>query len=196
MIRIRIHPTTLLLILLPLTGIFSRWELMILWISATLHETGHIVTSAACGAAFERITVFPFGISAIPKNDLVLSPKKEVLCAAMGPTVNLLAVGILGALPIPASWQMARYAFYCNAVLLCTNLLPILPLDGGRMLYYAFAHRWDAERCETLCRRTAVICLILLLLPSIFVFFTDKNPSWLIIWGYLAGYTVLRRGAI
>ena len=67
-------------------------------------------------------------------------------------------------LALPAN-EATAYLLYCNAALLFGNLLPVLPLDGGRMIYDTLARSHDAPLCETVCLRCAVIALSLLLYP-------------------------------
>lgn len=196
MTRIRIHPTVILLIAFPLLNLLTWQQTGILWLCAALHEVGHIAAYRLCGTTMERIEILPFGICAIPKDPLRISPGNEVFCAAAGPMINLLITVLMLALPFAAENETVRYLLYCNGALFVINSLPILPLDGGRILYYALAGTLDAERCETVCRRCATILLSLMLFPVCATLFADKNPSLAMIWGYLAAYTVLRRGSI
>ncbi len=196
MTRFRIHPTVCLAALFPCLGILTWGQTGLLWISAILHELAHIAAYRICGTKMERVELLPFGICAVPKDPLKITPANEVFCAAAGPTVNLVIALIFLAFPFPAESETVRYLLYCNGALFFINVLPILPLDGGRILYYALAGKWNAEICEKVCYRCALILLILLLYPVCATLFAEKNPSLAMIWGYLAGYTVLRRGSI
>lgn len=65
----------------------------------------------------------------------------ELLAAAAGPAVNLLLAAALG---LPGRWWEPLYLLAgAQAVLGCFNLLPILPLDGGRMLWLALC--WGTD---------------------------------------------------
>ena len=194
--KIRLHPSLLLAAVFPCLGLLTWGQTALLWASATLHETGHVVAYRICKTRMKQITVLPFGICAVPENPLQTSPKNEVFCAAAGPIINLLVSVVLLALPFSADNETVLYLLYCNSALFCVNMLPILPLDGGRMVYFALAAKYDGGFCETVCRRMGWICLILLLYPVIAALWIDYNPSLAIIWGYLAGYTCLRRGSI
>ncbi len=196
MTRLKIHLSVFLLFILPFVGIISWKEIILLWASAALHEMGHILAYRICGIKMECIHILPFGLCAFPENSLRASPKNEVFCAAAGPVTNLLFTAMLLALPLTAEWNEVRYLLYCNGALFAINILPILPLDGGRILYYILADRYDASVCETVCRRCAIVTLCLLLLPVVGTFVADKNPSLAMIWGYLAVYTITRRGTI
>ena len=65
----------------------------------------------------------------------------ELLAAAAGPAVNLVLAAALGLL---GRWGEPLYLRAgAQAVLGCFNLLPILPLDGGRMLWLALC--WGTD---------------------------------------------------
>lgn len=196
MTRFKIHPTVFLAALFPIFGILTWEQTGLLWLSAALHETAHVGAYGLCGTKMEQIQILPFGICAVPKDEYKISPENEVFCAAMGPTVNLLIASLLLALPFSAENETVRYLLYCNAALFFINSLPILPLDGGRVLYFSLARKYDGARCERICYRCALLLLILLLFPVCATLFVDKNPSLALIWGYLTAYTALRRGSV
>lgn len=80
------------------------------------------------------------------------NPKKDMLwVAAAGPGINLLmailwAVGlklmVMGGITESFFLSMAVAGVQVNLMLMALNLLPILPLDGGRMLFSLLPHRW------------------------------------------------------
>ena len=194
--RIKIHPTCVLVFFLPVFGIITLHQTLILWWLAILHESAHIFSYRLCGCGIKSVTVLPFGLCSIPKNTLSVSPKNEIFCAAAGPIVNLFLALVILALPLPPESEIARYALYCNLALFTLNLLPILPLDGGRILYYVTSLKYCIPTCETICRRVATILLILMLYPVCATLFVDYNPSLALIWGYLTTYTFFQRGSI
>ncbi|HMP36664.1 MAG TPA: site-2 protease family protein [Phycisphaerales bacterium] len=125
--------------------------------SVLLHEFGHCLASRAGGGEADEIMMWPLGglASCRPASNWLA----HAATAACGPLVNLLILGItipvlgsatgrwLGvAIPSPFSlsgieplrgswWLMAVYLLgWTNLVLLLFNLLPVFPLDGGRIL--------------------------------------------------------------
>jgi len=87
-------------------------------------------------------------------------PKRDMLWVALaGPAANLL-MAILWALSLrlfveaggqePFWLRMALIGVQINLVLMALNLLPILPLDGGRILVSLLPHRlaWSYSRME------------------------------------------------
>jgi len=87
-------------------------------------------------------------------------PKKDMLWVALaGPAANLLMailwvismrLYLAGGLQEGYWYQMAMAGVNVNLVLMALNLLPILPLDGGRILFSLLPNRlaWQYSRIE------------------------------------------------
>jgi len=122
------------------------------------HEVAHCVVARRRGARVLGIVLFPLGglsqLEAIPK-----APNDELAVAIAGPVfslalgVLLLAAGlVLGSRIWPptlfvGSWW-ARLA-WLNLLLGAFNMLPALPMDGGRVLRASLArHRSNLEATE------------------------------------------------
>ncbi|MEO3804691.1 site-2 protease family protein [Nonomuraea sp. B1E8] len=112
---------------------------VLLYVSVLLHELAHSVLAKAYGLPVRRITLyFLGGVSEIEKEPP--TPGKEFLVAAAGPALSLglgglgLAADIYvindGGIPEALVWQL----WVANLIVGVFNLLPGLPLDGGRML--------------------------------------------------------------
>lgn len=106
--------------------------------SLLLHELGHAVEARRQGMEIEGITLWLFGGIAQFKG-MFPSAAAELKVALAGPLVSALlggafvgvaAVGGLGA-PVDG---VAAWLGYINLILLAFNMLPALPLDGGRVL--------------------------------------------------------------
>ena len=106
--------------------------------SLLLHELGHAVVAKREGMEIEGIVLWLFGGVAQFKG-LFPSAGAELRIALAGPAVSL-AIGTgllaLGALaPLPAEVDgVVTWLGGINIVLLVFNMLPALPLDGGRVL--------------------------------------------------------------
>jgi Zn-dependent protease len=102
------------------------------------HELGHTAASLALRLPVRRIVIFLLGgVSEIERDPE--RPRDEFLVAAAGPAVSVLlaAAGAgLHAAVQPASMPgvMFLLLFWSNLVVAIFNLLPGLPLDGGRLL--------------------------------------------------------------
>lgn len=118
--------------------------------SVLVHELAHSLVARARGAVVLDILLLPIGglsqISEMPE-----SPRDELAIAVVGPLASLALalVFFLGGLTVHvALWPptimsgpwVARLA-WLNALLGTFNLLPALPMDGGRVLRAALARR-------------------------------------------------------
>jgi Zn-dependent protease/predicted transcriptional regulator len=112
--------------------------------SLLLHELGHAFQAQREGMEIEGITLWLFGGVAKFKG-MFPSAGAEFRIAIAGPLVSL-ALGVLFSL---GAWAIsttnavdavAAWLGYINLALLVFNLLPALPLDGGRVLRSALWH--------------------------------------------------------
>lgn len=106
-----------------------------------LHELGHAVVARAQHMPIRGITLFMFG-GVADIGDEPRSPGAEFSMAIAGPAVTVLlalASGLLAMLGFHLGWPapfviMLGYLAGINAMVLCFNLIPAFPLDGGRVL--------------------------------------------------------------
>ena len=106
--------------------------------SLLLHELGHAVEARREGVGIEGITLWLFGGVARLKGEMP-SAGAELRIALAGPLVTAVLGGAFVALaalaPLPEIVDgVAAWLGYINLFLLAFNLLPALPLDGGRVL--------------------------------------------------------------
>jgi Zn-dependent protease/CBS domain-containing protein len=106
--------------------------------SLLLHELGHALRARREGMEIEGITLWLFGGVAKFKG-MFPSAGAEFRVAIAGPLVSLvLGVGFVLLALVPKLPQavegVASWLGYINLILLVFNLLPALPLDGGRVL--------------------------------------------------------------
>jgi Zn-dependent protease len=116
-------------------------------VALVFHEGGHLVGMWLFGYRDTQLLFIPFfGGAAVGHDDKVLRPWQHVVIILLGPLPGIfIALGLfaLGAGDGPA-WlhQAAMTALILNAF----NLLPILPLDGGQIVDFAFASRFPRAR--------------------------------------------------
>ena len=112
--------------------------------SILLHELGHAFQARREGMEIEGITLWLFGGVAKFKG-MFRSAAAEFRIAIAGPLVSL-ALGVLfsvGAWAVSTAEAIdavAAWLGYINLMLLVFNLLPALPLDGGRVLRSTLWH--------------------------------------------------------
>lgn len=111
---------------------------LVFFLSLLLHELGHALQARRERVEIEGITLWLFGGVARFKDDMP-SAGAEFRIAIAGPLVTLVLAALFGAIatatPLPESADaVAAWLGYTNVVLLLFNMLPALPLDGGRVL--------------------------------------------------------------
>lgn len=105
-----------------------------------LHELGHVAAAKGYGVGVEEVELLPFGGVARLSGPVELDPAAEAGIAVAGPFTNLalMAAGaLLWRYDVFSPWW-TRFFLEVNALVAGVNLLPALPLDGGRLLR---AHR-------------------------------------------------------
>lgn len=106
--------------------------------SILLHELGHALQARRDGMEIDGITLWLFG-GVARFNGMFPTAGAEFRIAVAGPLVSLLlAGGLIGATWLPGLPDqvdgVVAWLGIINAALLVFNLIPALPLDGGRML--------------------------------------------------------------
>ena len=110
---------------------------VLLYVSVLVHELSHSVVARGYGLPVRRILLYPLGgISEIERE--APTPGREFAVAGAGPALSL-ALGAVGwglaqLVPDGVTGALIRQLMVANILVGLFNLLPGLPLDGGRML--------------------------------------------------------------
>lgn len=119
---------------------------VLLYLSVLIHELSHTVVALRFGLPVRRISLYLLGgVSEIEKP--APTPGKEAGIAVAGPAVSLLlaaiAYGVTRQLePLTVGLLLAQALMGANLIVGVFNMLPGLPLDGGRVLSAAV---WKAS---------------------------------------------------
>ena len=152
-IGVRLHVTFVLLLVLFASAGMLTW-LVMAFSCVLAHELAHSVTAKRHGAAVEEIVLLPIGgVSRI--RHLGDDPRLEARVAAVGPLTSVglavaaaLVATVLGVGLFPPDMYrgalLARLAWF-NLFLGGFNLIPALPMDGGRLLRALLSLRHDPE---------------------------------------------------
>jgi Zn-dependent protease/predicted transcriptional regulator len=189
--------------------LLSAASVFVFFASVLAHELSHSVMARRLGIPVEDITLFLFG--GVTKTRMEASrPRDEFLIAIVGP---LTSVGIAGLLFVALPWLSEvvsepvlfamGYIAWLNLLLGVFNLLPGMPLDGGRVLRSIL---WKTSGSLTSATRRAagagkVLASVLIGLGIFVVFAGDLSGLWMAAIGWfmfqaasMAGYdSVLRQ---
>lgn len=133
--KIEIHNITYITMLISfLSGYFQYIYILLLIIF--IHEFGHFFISNLINIKANKIIIYPFGGLTIYDSDLNLNTNKELISLLGGITFQLLFYFLV--VIIHNNNLMTHNVFNIikriNIILISFNFLPILPLDGGRLL--------------------------------------------------------------
>jgi Zn-dependent protease len=154
--------------------------LVLIFTCVVLHELGHSLTAQHYGIPVSRILLLPFGGMAqferIPRD-----PWKEIVISFAGPAVNVVIALII--FPFiwwgqvtPASYLpldtggLLQALLVVNIVMAVFNLLPIFPMDGGRVLRAALATRFSYLQATAIAAHTAKFFAITGILLALFLY--------------------------
>ena len=195
------------LLLIPaiaLLFVLGMGDLLLYYIPAIIvHEWAHVLASVALGMTFSEMELFPFGCAA-KLECFAVSRVKEIMVAAAGPMANMaLAGGIFFVNKYAIEISVAERLIAANLALAAVNLLPALPLDGGRITRAVFASFMGYKRATKLMSVGGIFFAAVIVAAGIWAALQQAlNPSFFIMGFFLclaaikefksAPYTLIR----
>lgn len=164
----------LLLLLAPLDLVFSFYA------AAAIHESCHILALRLFHIPIYSMTL---SISGAVIQTAPLPPKQEFLCAAAGPAGSFLCVLFLRFLPLVAIFGLIQGIY---------NLLPIYPMDGGRMLR-CFCQIFCPRHCDMICAVVTVMTVVAIAGVCFYLYFHTRNHLFLLFALYFLFQTCTKR---
>lgn len=132
--RLFIHP---LFILTAVVAVFFTVVdfFVALTIAVILHEAAHALIARKIGAIVSHITLAPFGGTLKMKTTVLTKEQKRLIYLA-GPLASLLFSMLFGVVVWlwPVIFNYLEYLVVANFLVGIINLIPIYPLDGGKVL--------------------------------------------------------------
>lgn len=173
--KIKIHPLFWAVAgIAVLTGYF--WELLALFLIVFTHELGHALAAQFFNWRIKKILILPFG-GLCEVDEFGNRPiKEELIIILAGPFQHIL-IGIFVLLLKMTSIISAEYAsllFFYNMMIFTFNLLPIWPLDGGKLVHLwlssnrPFLHAYR-QSLKLSFISIGIICVLILLLSPLYL---------------------------
>lgn len=180
--EIRISASILIMpVLMLIAGLFSEYT--VIFLSMLLHELSHIAAAAMCGIKTDVFSVSVLGFSAVVQMSSC-SRKELLFIYSAGPALNLLF--FLGALAfdhiLPGEQAYIRLFSMSNLFMGLFNMLPVLPLDGGRLIFELLSGGIGSNAAARAVRMLAWFVSSLLIAAGVYqLLITTFNASLVII---------------
>jgi stage IV sporulation protein FB len=173
-------------------------EIMLTYAIAIIHEFSHVCVAKKLGIGINKIEIFPFGVTAQISETVVKKPHKEIIIAITGPISNII-LAIIGRVELAYNIfpsELIQFFITINLAMLVMNLLPILPLDGGRIMRAIFTMNFGTVKAYNFSIKVTRILSIAAIFTGITILiFTKFNFSLLIIGVFLLSNTLAERNS-
>ncbi len=154
----------------------------ILMLFTLVHELAHMFMGIILKLKPKELNVSPFGFSILfeiyEKNEI-----KKILIAICGPLVNILIALICYFTNIKNEW--VELIIYSNILIGLFNLLPIYPLDGGRILKSILRTKYNWKKTDKMINRISNIMTIILTACCSILILVYHNIGLLLVLAYL-----------
>ena len=176
--KIHIHPVFWVIIGISIVTA-NFWELLLLFIIVFVHELGHSVAATFFSWRIKQILILPFGGVCETEEHGNRPMKEELIVTLAGPFQHILLA--IGAFLLHHFQFLTTSTFelfmLMNVMIFIVNLLPIWPLDGGKLLFLTLSHKQPfIDAYEKVLRFSAIF------LASFFVFYLFIDPYHLNVW--------------
>lgn len=146
---------------------------LICYISILIHELAHVTVALFLNVDVVEINLLPVGVCAIYNK--TISPTKEILISIAGPFMSF----------ILAFFAKTEFIRCINIVIMLLNLIPIFPLDGGKILKNIFIYKFKMKKGIKISEFINDLFLIILFAVSIVFVIYFKNFNLIILTVYI-----------
>ncbi len=139
-----------------------------------IHELGHLLAGIIMQMKPNKVSIMPFGLSIsfkvkpkdynnkIGKGNLL--ELKKIIVAIAGPLTNIIIIFITQKIQLNIFTQIM--VIFSNIVIILFNLIPIYPMDGGRILKGILHIAFGKKRAIEYTHKISFIVIILLTVIS------------------------------
>ncbi len=180
-LKITIQPLTLVVLFLL---IYFGWidEVLFYIVALVCHEYSHYFVAKKLGYSLNDLKFSPFGAVLNGSNNY-FKKKDEIIIALAGPMVNLFLALIFVSLwwLFPVTYTITYNFVLANMSLFICNMLPLFPLDAGRILLAVIKDNKKFTKIYMFYKTNSIIVATSLIILFIMSAFDKVNISLLLI---------------
>ena len=168
---------------------------LVFMLFAILHELGHLITGLILGFRPKSFSLMPMGLSIWFKvknqdyNKKIKNAKyitlKKLLISFAGPLTNFTIAFLIAILSFEFLNVVKETIIYANILIGLFNLIPIYPLDGGRIVKYIIHMQKNLRKSYKYTNLISNITLIIITAVSSIAILYLKNIAIVLIVMYL-----------
>ncbi|MGV2622239.1 UNVERIFIED_CONTAM: M50 family metallopeptidase [Halobacillus marinus] len=185
---IHVHPLFFLLAgSALLTG--AIYEFVVLFTIVFIHELGHFTAARRCGWRVTKMEIWLFGGAVVSEEHNTRPFREQMLVILSGPIQHVwIAVLLFGLGNLVGPHPLLEKALLYNGVILLFNLLPVWPLDGGKICFYAATQVWSFRQSLAF---TILLSCTVLILAFLWLFMEGR---WTLSAILLASFLIVENG--
>ena len=141
-----------------------------------LHEMGHSFVGRKLGYRLNVITLMPYG-AMLSGSNAPFSENDEIKIAIAGPVVNAIIIVICYVFKLfaPTIFVYINPFFLANIYTFCFNILPVYPLDGGRIMLSVISKFGNRTRAYNITKLVGFIITGIIFLLFFISFIYELN---------------------
>lgn len=150
-----------------------------------MHELGHLFAMWVFESSPKQIRLIPASVQVVRKADSV-KRSGETAVALSGPIVNIILFVSLYINYVSFKNEISLYYALLNLVIGLFNLIPVMGLDGGTVLFNILCRKKSVEKAVAVMRTITILTAVLVIAVGVVLALRHKfNLSVFIIGVYL-----------
>lgn len=146
---------------------------LIFYVSILVHEIAHIIVALLLKVNVNELLLMPVGVCAVYNENI--TPKKEIIVSIAGPLMSL----------IISLFSKDVLISNVNLLIMILNLIPIYPLDGGRLQKNFFVTKFEYRKGIKISQIVSDFFIIVLFIFAIIFIVYLKNYYLLFVACYI-----------